>query len=83
MSSKQGHAGAERQAPLLVTSEVAAEMLGISPRLLRRLEVTGKIPRPVRIGRAVRWEYEVLRAWIWQDCPALDAFVPPSRGGVS
>jgi excisionase family DNA binding protein len=37
------------------TDEQLARLLQISTRTLRRLIQTGQVPRPLRFGRAVRW----------------------------
>ncbi len=41
--------------PLLTTQELA-QLLGVSERHLYRQHAAGKLPRPVRIGRCVRWD---------------------------
>jgi len=49
--------------PLAVDSARAAELLGISERLLWTKTNTGEIPH-VRIGRAVRYPVHELRRWL-------------------
>ena len=49
--------------PLLLKPGDAAKALAISPRKLWELTNTGEIPC-VRIGRAVRYSPDDLRAWI-------------------
>lgn len=46
-----------------------ASLLGISLRHLRALDASGRLPRPVRLGRAVRWNRAELRAWLDAGCP--------------
>jgi excisionase family DNA binding protein len=53
----------ENSNALLLTAPQAAKALAISPRTLWSLTDTGEIPC-VRIGRAVRYDPEDLRAWI-------------------
>jgi excisionase family DNA binding protein len=48
---------------LLLTSQQAADMLAISPRLLWTLTHNRQIPC-IRIGRAVRYDPADLRTWI-------------------
>jgi predicted DNA-binding transcriptional regulator AlpA len=56
--------------PALMTSVDLAGELQISERTIRRLEITGKIgPRPVNIGRAVRYRREEIARWIEAGCP--------------
>lgn len=33
------------------------------------MDASGKLPKPVRIGRSVRWRREELRDWIQEGCP--------------
>lgn len=46
-----------------------AELLGLSVRTIRRLDASGKLPQPVKIGGAVRWRREEINAWLAADCP--------------
>ena len=60
-------------APALMTSAELATELQISERTIRRLEITGKIgPRPMNIGRAVRYRRDEVEKWIEAGCPARD-----------
>ena len=43
---------------------VVAEMLGISPKTLRKWRYRGFGPRASRLGAAIRYDREVLEAWI-------------------
>ena len=52
-----------------VTLRGVAEMLGVSLRHVRRLDSSGKLPSPVRIGGSVRWSVEAINAWLQMDCP--------------
>lgn len=57
-------------APALMTSAELAGELQISERTVRRLEITGKIgPRPIHIGRAVRYRREEVTRWLEASCP--------------
>lgn len=56
-------------APVLLTAEEVAAMLGVSERTLWRLLSAGKIPQPVRIGRNTRWRVAEIRDWIEKGCP--------------
>ena len=46
-----------------------AEMLGLSVRTIRRLDCSAKLPRPVHIGGAVRWNVPEIEAWLAAGCP--------------
>ena len=55
--------------PLLVDVKALGRLLSLSVRSVRRLNSGGKVPRPVRVGRSVRWNVETIREWIAQGCP--------------
>lgn len=46
-----------------------AERLGISERHVWRLHNGGKLPRPVRLGRSVRWLVAEIDDWLKADTP--------------
>ena len=48
--------------PVLVTREVAADLLGLSSRTVDTLIADGRLP-VVRVGRSVRLRVSDLRAW--------------------
>jgi len=54
--------------PILIPAKQVAAMLDVSPRTVWRLLSSGKIIRPVRIGRNVRWRYNEIRQWIDDGC---------------
>jgi predicted DNA-binding transcriptional regulator AlpA len=54
--------------PLLITARKLAQLLEISPRTLWRLKSAGRLPAPVRLGGAVRWRLDEVRAWIAGGC---------------
>ncbi len=56
---------------LLSAGDVAREF-GVSTKTVRRLDLTGKIPRPVHIGRSVRWRWRELVAWLAAGAPPRD-----------
>ena len=49
---------------LLIDSRQAAKLLKVSERTLWRMWNEGKMPKPIRIGQAVRFSYEELQAWV-------------------
>jgi predicted DNA-binding transcriptional regulator AlpA len=53
----------EQVRPLALAAAEVAKMLGISERHLWALNSSGRLPRPLRLGRAVRWPVEELRNW--------------------
>ena len=58
----------ELHQPLLLKPPEAAKTLAISPRKLWELTDSGEIPC-IRIGRAVRYSLEDLRAWVQSQQP--------------
>jgi excisionase family DNA binding protein len=53
----------------LITAERVAERLELSKRTVSRLDASGKLPAPVRIGGSVRWSSEEISQWIKARCP--------------
>jgi predicted DNA-binding transcriptional regulator AlpA len=66
--------------PILLKADAAAALLGMSSKALRRADQAGKTPRPVRIGRNVRWRVDVLMAWVEADCPDRQTWEVMRRG---
>lgn len=68
-------------APALMTSAELAAELQISERTVRRLEITGKIgPRPIKVGRACRYQRSDARRWIEAGCPDRETWQRPRVG---
>jgi predicted DNA-binding transcriptional regulator AlpA len=60
---------------LLSAADLARE-LGFSVRTIRRLNLEGRLPRPVHVGvRAVRWRRAEVAAWIRAGCPTRDRWL--------
>jgi excisionase family DNA binding protein len=57
---------------LALNAEEVAKLLGISSRHLWALNSSGRLPRPIRLGRSVRWRIEELRAWLAAGAPVRD-----------
>jgi predicted DNA-binding transcriptional regulator AlpA len=60
----------DRIGTLAIDAVQLGKLLGLSLRTIRRLDSSGRIPRPVRIGGAVRWRIEEITAWLEEDCPS-------------
>jgi len=54
---------------LALPAAEVAKLLGISERHLWALNSSGRLPRPVRLGRAIRWNLSELRVWLDAACP--------------
>jgi predicted DNA-binding transcriptional regulator AlpA len=55
--------------PLLVTAKQVARLLGISRATVFRRDSMGGLPRSIHLGKAVRWDLAVLKAWIAAGAP--------------
>lgn len=62
---------AETKSELLDVNAVAA-LIGASSRTVRRLADWGRMPRPISLGRMVRWQRGVIEEWIREGCPRVD-----------
>ena len=58
-----------RPAPIAVGAADAAAMLGVSRRSWARLQATGRLPAPRRLGARVLWGVDELRSWWDAGCP--------------
>lgn len=54
---------------LLLSPKNLAFELGVSARTVRRLDMQGKLPMPIHVGRAVRWRRDEIRRWIDAGAP--------------
>ena len=55
---------------ILIGVDALAELLNVSPSTVRRLVDSGKMPQPIRLGKAVRWQRVEIENWIREGCPA-------------
>lgn len=62
--------------PALMSVEDVGVELKCSPRNVYRLSDAGKMPRPIKLGRLVRWSRCELMEWIANGCPS-----PRKTGG--
>ncbi len=54
---------------LLLDVNALAVLLSRSVPSLRRYDAAGRLPAPVRIGKAVRWRRSEIEQWIAAGCP--------------
>ena len=54
---------------LALSADEVAKLLGISERHLWALNSSGRLPRPLRLGRSVRWDLQTLREWLAAGAP--------------
>jgi predicted DNA-binding transcriptional regulator AlpA len=60
---------------LLLDTRQVSKMLNVSARHVSSLQVTGRMPKPIRIGRVVRWSQEEIKAWVEAGCPHRDKWI--------
>lgn len=52
----------------LIDVRAVGERLGVSTRQIWKLTSSGRLPRPIRLGRSVRWREGDIAAFIAADC---------------
>jgi predicted DNA-binding transcriptional regulator AlpA len=72
----------EPQSELVDVNAVAA-LIGASARTVRRLADWGRMPRPISLGRMVRWQRSVIEEWIREGCPRVERRGIGRRRGTS
>lgn len=60
------------QERLVLSADEVAAALGISRAHLWRLHSSGRLPKPVRFGRVVRWNKALLERWLEAGAPPRD-----------
>ena len=60
--------------PLLVSGATAGRLCGISGRTWHRLDLAGRVPQAIQVGRLKRWAVAELVEWAGAGCPARDRF---------
>ena len=58
----------------LLTAKALGQMLSLSKRQIFRLNSSGKIPVPIRIGGAVRWAESTIAEWLAAGAPDRKTF---------
>ena len=53
----------------LLTAKALGQTLSLSKRQIFRLNSCGKIPKPIRIGGAVRWSAQEISDWLAAGAP--------------
>lgn len=55
---------------LLLSAADLARQLGVSVKTISRLNQSGKLPAPLRIGHAKRWAHQIIVEWIAAGTPS-------------
>lgn len=72
-----GKHGPPENYSFLVSKAEIAKLLQISTRTVDNLTAEGRMPREIRIGRAVRWNRMELAAWVNAGCPHIADWAYP------
>lgn len=64
----------------LLTIDGVAKLLAVSARHVWELNKTGRLVKPVRLGRSVRWNSHEVEAWIEAGCPTQDRWEAHREG---
>jgi len=67
--SRERNTDVRQDRPLALSARQLAERLGVSLRHVRRMDSAGLLPRPVRLGRAVRWPVDEVDGWLKAGAP--------------
>jgi prophage regulatory protein len=65
----------------LLSAKDMGSKLTLSKRQIFRLNYSGKIPAPVKIGGSIRWNSEEVAAWIDSGCPDRATFEAMQQAG--
>jgi predicted DNA-binding transcriptional regulator AlpA len=67
-------------APLVVDVRGLAVLLSRSETSLDRDDAAGRLPKPIRIGRAKRWLISDIELWLRHGCPSRREFEVMRKG---
>ncbi|MCE9556744.1 MAG: helix-turn-helix domain-containing protein [Planctomycetes bacterium] len=62
----------ELQNRLAISAAELAERLSCSERHIWTLHSSGRLPRPIAIGRCRRWRVADIETWLADGCPTRD-----------
>lgn len=57
---------------LMLGVEEVAQTLGVSVKHVRRMADSGRMPRPIRLGRLLKWNRATIESWCAAGCPLID-----------
>jgi len=67
--------------PIALDARRLAAALGISPRHLETLLTSGRLPRPIRLGRRRVWPIDEVRSWLASGAPPQERWETMGAGG--
>lgn len=68
------------QQPLAISARQLASMLGVSIRQVWRLNETGNLPRPMRLGGSVKWLRKEIEAFLEAGAPDRESWEAMKEG---
>ena len=68
-------------APLLLSVDEVAHLLGIGTSTAWRLHSSGALPQALRVGRSRRWSRDELERWVQAGCPSRAQWERMRKGG--
>ena len=69
------------QQPLAISARQLASMLGVSIRQVWRLNETGKLPKPMRLGGSRKWLRKEIEAFLEAGCPDRESWEAMKANG--
>lgn len=54
----------EQKTPFAISAKELAGRMEVSLRHVRRMDSSGQLPRPIKLGKCVRWSVEEINNWI-------------------
>lgn len=66
---------------VLISGNDLAKLLDVDLRTVRKFDYSGKLPRPVRLGKSVKWRVEEIQRWIDAGCPDRKTWEASNRKG--
>ena len=78
----QGAISTEAPPQMLLKVTEVATTLGISKNHVLKMHVAGQLgPRPVHLGRAIRWSRAEIENWVAAGCPPRSKWTTPRQCG--
>ena len=72
----------QNQTCQLLSAKTFGQMLALSKRQIFRLNSCGKIPAPIRIGGAVRWDSQECAGWLAAGAPDRKTWEQMKQAGA-
>lgn len=54
----------------MLTKKEVADLIKATTRHVEKMVAAGKMPRPMYIGKSVRWKKDTVQNWLAQGCPS-------------